>query len=175
VATFDAISVLNISAETITGSLEGKVFLDILPGKADASGIEITPDGKRAYAMDRGGHVVVIDTATNALAATIAVGGQNEGIVISPDGKHAYLADFTSNRVFVLDLMTNTVKAGIPLNVQGPGHVFGLAITPDGTQVYVTSTGGHVSVIDAATNRQVGVIGGSSAGAGIAITSAAQF
>ena len=54
--------------------------------------------------------------------------------------------------------------------MQGPGRPFGIAITPDGKHAYVTSTGGHLVVIDVAAAQQSDIVGGTSNGAGIAIT-----
>src|SRR5205814_15393 len=57
----------------------------------------------------------------------------------------AYVAGTTASLVSVIDTVTNTVAASIPVGT-GPAQV---AITRDGTRVYVTNTGSNsVSVID---------------------------
>jgi YVTN family beta-propeller protein len=54
------------------------------------------------------GHVLVIDTATNAVVTDIGVGAVPIGIAITPDGTRAYVAGGT---VSVIDTATNTVVA----------------------------------------------------------------
>ena len=68
----------------------------------------------RAYvALFLDNTVSVIDTATNTVVATIAVGGF--GIAITPDGTRAYVTNEFSNTVSVIDTATNTVVATIPV------------------------------------------------------------
>ena len=56
----------------------------------------------------------------------------------------AYVTNTDCDTVAVIDTVTNTVVATIPVG-DGP---FGVAITPDGTRAYVANFGGTVSVID---------------------------
>jgi len=93
----------------------------------------------------------VIDTATNKVVATVAVGTQPFGLAITPDGKHAYVANFNSFTVSVIDTPSNTVVATIPV---GPCPA-GVAVNPDGKHAYVAtecSDNDNVSVIDTASN-----------------------
>jgi len=93
--------------------------------------------------------VLVIDTATNTVVATIAVGQTPFGVAITPDGTRAYVAEANSFTVSVIDTATNTVVATIPL----VGTPIGVAITPDGTRAYVTINGDNtVSVFDTTSN-----------------------
>ncbi len=76
--------------------------------------------------------------------------------------QYAYISNMNSDTVSVINTATNTVVANVPVG-QGP---YGLAVSPDGTKVYVTNspsaarfvarlsntTIGTVSVIDTATN-----------------------
>jgi YVTN family beta-propeller protein len=108
-----------------------------------------------AYITSLGGNTVsVINTATNAVIATINVGTSSAGVAVAPDGSKVYIAtDFGS--VSVIDTTTNTV-IGSPIAVgQNP---FGVAVTSDGSKVYVTNEGGTVSVIDTATNTVIATI-----------------
>ena len=60
-----------------------------------------------------------------------------------------------ANTVSVIDLATNTV---IALPIMGGANPFGVAVTPDGTRVYVTNDGSDtVSVISTATNTVIGL------------------
>jgi len=59
--------------------------------------------------------VSVIDTATNVVTATIAVGTNPEGIAVTPDNSKVYVANAVSNNVSVIDAATNTVLATITI------------------------------------------------------------
>lgn len=61
----------------------------------------------------------------------------------------AYVANFGSNNVSVIDTSSNTVMATVMVGSQPQG----VAITPDGSSVYVANCGGDVFVIDTSTNK----------------------
>jgi YVTN family beta-propeller protein len=65
----------------------------------------------------------------------------------------AYVANSNSGTVSVIDTATHKV-VGMPMELVGRG-TDAVAVTPDGTHVYVGSTSGIVSVIDTATNTVV--------------------
>lgn len=65
----------------------------------------------------------------------------------------AYVSNTNDNTVSVIDTATNTVIATIP--VDSP---FDVAITPDGTRVYVVNASDTVTVIDTATNTVIATI-----------------
>jgi YVTN family beta-propeller protein len=73
------------------------------------------------------------------------------------------------NTVSVIDTATNTVTATIPVEGQ---PAFGIAVTPDGSKVYVTNRGEiAMPVIDTATNAQIATITlGPDGAVGIAVT-----
>jgi YVTN family beta-propeller protein len=103
--------------------------------------VAITPDGARAYvtsAVD--GTVTVIQTATNTVVdPPISMGAGNPSdLAVTPDGRFVYVSTPTpgSSTVAVIDTSNNSVATQIPL----PGTQelpFGLAITRDGSKVYV--------------------------------------
>jgi len=92
------------------------------------------------------GTVSVINTATNAVVATVPVGTYPRGVAVTPDGTRVYVANGVSNNVSVIDAATNTVVATVG-GVPAPARV---AITPDGKRAYVTANvyGGDVHVIN---------------------------
>jgi YVTN family beta-propeller protein len=60
-----------------------------------------------------GNSVSAIDTATNSVVATIAVGANPSDIAISPDGKTAYVTNAGSNTVSVINTSTNVVTTTV--------------------------------------------------------------
>jgi YVTN family beta-propeller protein len=58
--------------------------------------------------------VSVVDTATDAIVATISVGA-DAGISITPDGAKLYVVDADANSVTVVDTATNATTAIIPV------------------------------------------------------------
>jgi YVTN family beta-propeller protein len=63
--------------------------------------------------------------------------------------QNAYITNQSSNTVSVIDTVTNTVSATIPVGLTP----FGVAVSPDGSKVYVANISSNtVSVIATATN-----------------------
>jgi YVTN family beta-propeller protein len=139
---------------------------------AYTSGIAVSPDGARLYVANTiynfasvfsaSGGVTVFDTATDTATASINTWYLPNTVALSPDGSHLYVslawqwsntgygAGFLPTR-FVSDIDTNsnTVVGSTLLSNTGAG----MAVTADGTQVYVAvRVSNTVSVIDAASH-----------------------
>ncbi len=111
--------------------------------------------------------VSVIDTSTNAVTATIAVGSVPEGVAISPDGTRVYVANLFDGTISVIDTASNTVIATIPA---GSNPAF-LAVTPDGKSLYVPEPfNGNVLVLSTATNTVTASIAVPILGDAVALT-----
>jgi YVTN family beta-propeller protein len=99
--------------------------------------------------------VSVIDTATNTVTATIAVGDNPFGVAVNPAGTRTYVTNQNSDSVSVIDTTTNTVTATIAVG----DNPFGVAVNPAGTRTYVTNLlSNTVSVIDTTTNTVITTI-----------------
>jgi YVTN family beta-propeller protein len=109
-----------------------------------------------AYVANLGADSVsVIDTLTNRVVATVAVGAQPDGVAASPDGHRVYVANFAANTVAIMDTATDTVTGNVPV---GNGPV-GLAASADGSRLYVANRGDNtVSVVDTASDAVVTVV-----------------
>ena len=119
-------------------------------------GIAITPDGTRAY-VSSFDTVHVIDTQTDIVATTIAVGQVGRGVALTPDGTRAYVVHNADDNVSVIDTASNTVVTTIAVG----DHPDGIAIanTPNGTRAYVANDwDSTVSVIDTVTEAVTGTI-----------------
>ena len=105
-----------------------------------------------AYVPNHGdGTVSVLDTATNAVVATVDVGDQPFGAAVLPFGARAYVANQVTplGTVSVIDGTMNTVVATVDVG-SGPS---GVAVKLPGDRVFVTNRDDKtVSVIDTTTN-----------------------
>jgi YVTN family beta-propeller protein len=92
-----------------------RVIATIKLGKTDHPvGLALSPDQKRLYvATGRGNSVAVIDTKSNKVTSTIAVGQRPWGIGLTPDGRKLYVANGLSNTVSVIDTASMNVVATI--------------------------------------------------------------
>ncbi|HXB69622.1 MAG TPA: hypothetical protein VNY05_15330 [Candidatus Acidoferrales bacterium] len=186
-----AVQAISLSSGLMTGSI---------PISGTVSGLAVTPDGTRLYVTagvdaltlitqptGPARQVNVINTATNAIAATfvvamppvpgLTVDSGAVGVAVSPNGKLAYI---TLNAIYVgagfgmgggvaaVDTASNTVLQVVDLKAF-PGEI---AFTPDGTRAYVgiASTfdnlgfggapfpGSSIAVVDTANHMQIGSI-----------------
>jgi YVTN family beta-propeller protein len=159
------LSVIDTATNTVTATLSGIGF----------GGVAVAPNGSRVYIS--AGFVRVINTATNTLIATIPVPGEfkddPQGLAVTPDGSKIYVASFGAEVVAVIDTATNTVTATIGVHSPSEGGLdesvtHAVAVSPDGSRVYVTIAGGvvngdgtdarrfdSVAVIDTATNTVI--------------------
>jgi len=95
------------------------------------------------------GSFTAINTSSSAVTATITV----TPVIAS----FAYISNLGSNTVSIINTLTNTVAATIPVGM-APG---GLSVSPDGSTVYVANENSNtVSVIDTKTNAITGTISG---------------
>jgi YVTN family beta-propeller protein len=104
----------------------------------------VTPDAKFVYVIDsKGAAVNVIDTAANAITATIPVGTCPTEISFATDGSKAYLSEPCSNGMSILDIATQNVSS-VQFSTASGSLQFGggVAVAPDGSKVYIgTSVG----------------------------------
>ncbi|MBL0057141.1 MAG: beta-propeller fold lactonase family protein [Chitinophagaceae bacterium] len=120
--------------------------------------VTVTPSagGSYAYIANRNSNnVVVINTATNLVVATVAVGANPWGVSVSPDGNQVYVANQNSNNISVINTTTNTVVATVAVG----SSPLGVSVSPDGSRIYVVNSGSDdVSVINTTTNMVVATV-----------------
>lgn len=113
---------------TVIDAIAHKVLNHIALGEGTLPmGTVMSPDSRELFVTTgRGNSVVVIDTAKEAVVATIPVGTRAWGIAISPDGKKIYTANGASDDISVVDVAARKelkrIKAG-----SGP---WGIAVVP---------------------------------------------
>lgn len=157
------VSVIDTASNTVTATIT-------LPSGSFGGYPAITPDGKTLYLPDDTNLVVVIDTASKSVITSITTGLGASTAVATPDGRHVYVN--TAQGLFVIDTSTNAVVGSpIPAFSQaGPGPC--LAITPDGSQIYLTANrgGNSVLVFSTASNTRTATLSVPSFPVGIAVT-----
>jgi YVTN family beta-propeller protein len=112
--------------------------------------IAIAPDIGRVYVTNEVGRSVsVIDVISNTVVTTIAMDGDPTAIVASRDGTRVYVLHSTAPAaVAAIDTATNTV---VGLTSLPAAQARGMALTPDGTKLYVsTSAANRVIVVGTA-------------------------
>lgn len=176
----------SIGAVTVIDTATNRIAATInMPSDTQATlGMAIRPDGKRAYVSTirldpytgtPTGAVSVIDTATNKIAASIALpsGTAPVAIAVTPNGARAYVTTATydeysgasNSGLAIIDTASNRITGTVGLPAGATTQIFsinGLAITPDGKRVYITTaddvSGGAVVVLDTTTNRISGTV-----------------
>ena len=108
--------------------------------------VALSPDGAFLYSLNFEG-VSKIDTATNTIVASVTAGVLLNGLAVSPNGASLYVAANGSSQAFVIDTATFTVVA--TFSIVAPSA---LALTPDGTSVWISDAFGVINVIDTANN-----------------------
>ena len=89
VGIFDLTTRGRLDSLSIDGSFQGKTYKNSLPGE-----LELSPDGGRLYVLDLAHfRMVVIDTSSKQIVASVPVGRMPFGLAVSPDGKRVYVSN----------------------------------------------------------------------------------
>jgi len=93
--------------------------------------------------------LAVIDTANNAVTASVPIGYGAEGVAISPNGKRVYVTNTGDNSLSVIDAQSNALISTLPVGLRP----FGVTVSQDSTKVYVANAwDNEVAVVNAITN-----------------------
>ncbi|MBN1137314.1 MAG: YncE family protein [Anaerolineae bacterium] len=177
---------LAISADSNTGYLSamsgGQIFVLDLASASVADtyelgypqGLALSADGSRLYVGTFGSagesqyHLWMFDTLSGEMVtgtnfihpgAPRLVGSDIQGLALAPDGATLYAPSIDGESVFLVDAATLRQLDIILTNPIPTFSPFKGAISPDGSRLYIaswTQQPAAVSVIDTATQRQVG-------------------
>lgn len=125
----------------------------IIPIDGGPVGVGFAPNGEVWIHNDGDGAVHVIDSAKDEVVRTLKGLGKGAGrMAVSADGRWAASTHGGSEDVALIDAVTKTVAATIPVG-KGPGFPL---FSPDGSKLYVMNYGmGDIAVIDTATKAIV--------------------
>jgi YVTN family beta-propeller protein len=132
--------------------------IDLGVAGSRANHLALNPAGTLLYASSfTTGTISEIDLASKSVVRIFVVGGEPQGIAVSLNGTELYVADESgTGAIEVYDLVGETLESSIPSGATASlGGPFGLAMSPDGTKVYVgvitTEGPGLIQVIDTGT------------------------
>ena len=89
VGIFDLVTHQRLGSLSLDGTFQGKTYQHSLPGE-----LKLSPDGRRLFVIDLAHfRLVIIDTESKQLLASVAVGRMPFGLALSPDGRRAYVSN----------------------------------------------------------------------------------
>ncbi len=126
------------------------------PAGGSVRGIAIAPDGSNVYVGNYFNDTLgVIRTSDDLLDTSIPLlgGGSWRYPAVTPDGGHVYISNYFLNNVAVIRTSDNSVETYVPVGSEPRG----IAISPDGSRVFVANFGGadDISVIDTSTDTVI--------------------
>ena len=138
---------LNVVPMTGTSARLG--FVTNITVGSGATASAYVENTQRLYVMNASGNSVsVVNTASNAVAATVSTGTNPSGIAAHPYGTQVITANYGSNNVTIISTATNAVLATTAVGTQPAQVVYSLT----GDKAYVLNSGSaNVSVINTST------------------------
>jgi hypothetical protein len=133
----------------------------ILPDAATTTaGLAVSPDGTEVYVITDAGYIVVANAVlgTNQFYNPIDVSGNPIAVNFSPDGSTAYVLT-NSNISFIqtIDVATGTASSEyIGAGEIVTGNVQFMAVSPNGSEVFVSDWADYLAAIKIGTNRLAG-------------------
>jgi DNA-binding beta-propeller fold protein YncE len=140
VAAGKSITALDLKNRTV------KATFDL--GSFSAHDIRVSRDGRRIWAACAGAQSILeLDSETGKILKTYKTNQPGSWFIeITPDERKIYTPNLEGKSVSVINRATGEVKI-----IQFEVPIYGIDITPDGREVWVS--GGDLAVIDTATDR----------------------
>jgi YVTN family beta-propeller protein len=148
------------AAREATGDRAGAARIQRI--KVGNSPIDVAVDDERIRVYlpnSSDGTISVVDAVTEKVVKTITVGGTPGSMVIGAGHRYGYVADAgageAAGRIVAIDLETMNVSH----QFQVPESSAGLALSPDGSRLYVVAKeAGTVTMVDTASRRPLRAI-----------------
>jgi YVTN family beta-propeller protein len=161
----------------VYSAINGNLITTINCGVAtEIQGLGISIEQQKVYGASKAGAIVVIDTGTDTLVATLtaandtAYGGENFAVAVDDTRDAVYVTSRSTNKVNVLNSVTNTLVTTI--NVGSTPE--GIALSPTlGKAIVCNRNANTVSVINTTNNTVGASIAMSAVGSGAQPTAVA--
>lgn len=129
-----------------TGEILNRVEVGFAP-----NAFAVAPDNRMLYVSSfLGGTVTELDMFTQVVLRTFAVGGTPQGVALNRRGTHLYVAN-EDGYLSDVDLATGNIAPPTALTSGG----FGVGVTPDDNQAYITLPGEGILQIFGLQNRRL--------------------
>ncbi|MFU8887209.1 MAG: YncE family protein, partial [Trueperaceae bacterium] len=159
-----------LSATTVFDTASLEVIHRLAPALGAAAHLAFTPDGREVWAPSISTNLAwVWDAPTGAVLAAVPLTaaplagaspeaeqgliGFNE-IAMAPDGRTAYAVGPEAARVHAIDVARREVIA----TAQAGTRAHGIAVRPDGREVWTANRGGTVTLLDAETLEELATL-----------------
>ena len=159
-----------LSASSVVDTESLEIVRRLAPALGSAAHLRFTPDGREVWAPSVSTNLAwVWDASTGAVLAAIPltttalVGDTPEGaqgligfneIAMAPDGRTAYAVGPEAARVHAIDVVRREVIA----TAQAGARAHGIAVRPDGREVWTANRAGSVTIFDAATLEELATL-----------------
>ena len=108
--------------------------------------LRVSPSGAILVTQQGGNSVARFDVGDTAPEASIPVGVDPGDVVFNRDGSRAFVSAFISGGLHLIDVGSNRHVAAIRIS----NNAYRLAMMPDDSRLFVTSTNGKVYAVDPA-------------------------
>lgn len=140
------LGIIDVASNTLTGTVAPP------SGFGGAFSVALSPNGNLVY-LGGSDAVFAIDPDAKTVDATIAVGGTANHMALHPTMPFLYVSLVDANQVVEINTQTNTIAR--TFNV---GEVpQGVAVSLDGTELYVAQESGSLTIITLATGAETSV------------------
>ncbi|HYE26656.1 MAG TPA: hypothetical protein VEA61_00240 [Allosphingosinicella sp.] len=147
-----------------------------LPVGGESEGVAVSPDGSLVYATsEEDSTVAVIDTARNVVRARVGVGLRPRNALFAPGGARAFVPGENDSSVTAIDVALDRPTG--TTRIEGENiRPMGIAMTPDGSHLFVTTGRGRELVrLDTATLRVTGRVAVGQRPWGVALSSDGRY
>lgn len=133
---------------TLVEAADGHVLATVTTG-AGAEGVDIHPDGSRAYVSNRAADTLVeIDLTAGRVTRELVVGAFPIRVKVRPGGAEALVSNAQADELAVVDLSTFQVVRRVPVG----SAPIGVLVAPDDRTAYVASTAEDlITIVDLGT------------------------
>ncbi len=126
-------------------AVTGRIVRAIRVGQGPVA-VALSPDGTRLYSADAEGKTITaVDLVTGDILATIDLEAEPVNLLHHQGQTESRLYVMTGGSAAdpprVREVNTNTLQVGQPISFGGRGEIKGMALTPDGKELWIAATG----------------------------------